>query len=314
MANRLSSGRGSGTKSDGAIEPQALVRQWTEGMRIEALANLAHELRSPLQVLLGYLDILRDEWADKFDPEPRAMLERMNSNLHDLTQTVDNIMEFVMSEAGATGRAAEDVSISSLVNDLAPAIEAAKGNKELTLKIDLEHAPQTIHVSRRPLRSILSNLVLNAIKFTERGSVTVRISSSRAGGAEQGVVLEVADTGLGMSPALIKQAAEPFAQLSQSSARKYRGLGLGLAVVHRNVSALGARLEVSSTPGRGSRFVVRIPPTELAAAESMDKMSKPIFGRAGKGKQAHAPAKIEPPSSPLPRKTAGSATDPVTFV
>jgi signal transduction histidine kinase len=313
MANRLS-GRGSGTKSDGAIEPQALVRQWTEGMRIEALANLAHELRTPLQVLLGYLDILRDEWADKFDPEPRAMLERMNSNLHDLTQTVDNIMEFVMSEAGATGRAEEDVSISSLVNDLAPAIEAAKGNKELTLKIDLEHAPQTIHVSRRPLRSILSNLVLNAIKFTERGSVTVRISSLRAGGAEQGVVLEVADTGLGMSPALIKQAAEPFAQLSQSSARKYRGLGLGLAVVHRNVSALGARLEVNSTPGRGSRFVVRIPPTDAVAAESMDKMSKRIFGRTGKGKQTHTSATIEPPSSPLPRKTAGGATDPVTFV
>jgi len=234
--------------------------------------------------------------------------------IRDSTQTVDNIMEFVMSEAGATGRAEEDVSISSLVNDLAPAIEAAKGNKELTLKIDLEHAPQTIHASRRPLRSILSNLVLNAIKFTERGSVTVRISSSRAGGTEQGVVLEVADTGLGMSPALIKQAAEPFAQLSQSSARKYRGLGLGLAVVHRNVSALGARLEVSSTPGRGSRFVVRIPPTEAVAAESTDKMSKRIFGRTGKGKQAHTPATIEPPSSPLPRKTAGGATDPVTFV
>src|ERR1700676_143579 len=116
MANRPSSGRGPGTKSDRAIEPQALVRQWTEGMRIEALANLAHELRTPLQVLLGYVDILRDEWADKFDPEPRAMLERMNSNLHDLTQTVDNIMEFVLSEAGATGRAEEDVSIRSLMN------------------------------------------------------------------------------------------------------------------------------------------------------------------------------------------------------
>jgi hypothetical protein len=113
---------------------------------------------------------------------------------------------------------------------------------------------------------------------------------------------------------LIKQAAEPFAQLSQSSARKYRGLGLGLAVVHRNVSALGARLEVSSTPGQGSRFVVRIPPTEMAAAESMDKMSKRIFGRTGKGKQAHTPATIEPPSPPLPRKTVGGATDPVTFV
>src|ERR1700694_4645559 len=146
MANRLS-GRGAATKSHGAREPQALVRQWTEGMRIEALANLAHELRSPLQVLLGYLDILRDEGAEKFDPEPRAMLERMNSNLHDLTQTVDNIMEFVMWEAGATGRVEEGVSISNLVSDLAPGIEAARGGKDLALKIDIEHAPQVIHTS-----------------------------------------------------------------------------------------------------------------------------------------------------------------------
>jgi len=241
------------------------------------------------------------------------MLERMNSNTHDLAQTVDNIMEFVMSEAGATASVEEDVLVSNLVNDLAPAIEAAKAGKELTLKIDVEDAPQTIHISRRPLRSILSNLVLNAIKFTERGSVTVRISSSRARGAEPGLVLEVTDTGLGMSPALIKQAAEPFAQLSQSSARKYRGLGLGLAVVHRNVSALGAKLEVNSTPGRGSRFVVRIPPTRLVAEQSAEKMAKRIFGRTSKGKHAPAPSTIQPPP-PSPRKAAGGAAAPVVFI
>jgi signal transduction histidine kinase len=237
----------------------------------------------------------------------------MNSNLHDLTQTVDNIMEFVMWEAGATGRVEEDVSISNLLSDLAPAIEAAKGGKDLALKIDIEHAPRTIHTSRRPLRSILSNLVLNAIKFTERGSVTVRIASSRTRGAEPGLVLEVADTGLGMTPALVKQAAEPFAQLSQSSARKYRGLGLGLAVVHRQVSALGAKLEVSSTPGRGSRFVVKIPPTHLVAEQGAEKTGKQIFGRITRSRPAPAPSAIESPS-PSPRKTAGSAANPVVFI
>ena len=313
MANRLSSEGGSESKPQAFTESKSPLRRWAEGMRVEVLANLAHELRTPLQVLLGYLDILRDEWAEKFDPEPRAMLERMNSNLHDLSQTVDNIMEFVMLEAGATGRVEEDVSISSLVNDLEPAIDAAKGNKELTLKIDLERAPRTIHTSRRPLRSILSNLVLNAIKFTERGSVTVRISSARARGAEPGLVLEVADTGLGMSAALIKQAAEPFAQLSQSSARKYRGVGLGLAVVHRNVSALGAKLEVSSTPGHGSRFVVRIPTTQLVAEQGVGKMGKRIFDRTHRSKHVPAPSAIEPPS-PSPRKTAGTGTTPVVFI
>jgi signal transduction histidine kinase len=313
MPNRPSSNSGPELKPEAVAGYKSPLRQWAESMRLEVLANLAHELRTPLQVLLGYVDILRDEWAEKFDPEPRAMLERMNSNLHDLSQTVDNIMEFVMSEAGATGRVEEDVSISSLVNDLEPAIDAARGNKELTLKIDLERAPRTIRTSRRPLRSILSNLVLNAIKFTERGSVTVRISSARARGAESGLVLEVADTGLGMSAALIKQAAEPFAQLSQSSARKYRGLGLGLAVVHRNVSALGAKLEVNSTPGRGSRFVVRIPPTQLVAEQSAGKMGERIFNR---NRSKHVPARAAiqaPPASP--RKADGSdGAVPVVFI
>jgi signal transduction histidine kinase len=234
-------------------------------MRVEVLANLAHELRTPLQVLLGYVDILRDEWAEKFAPEPRAMLERMNSNLHDLAQTVDNIMEFIMSEAGAISRVEENLSISSLVNDLAPAIEAAKGDRRLALKIDIRDAPQTICTARGPLRSILANLVLNAIKFTECGTVTLRIARSSGGGAEPGLMLEVADTGLGMSADLIKRAAEPFVQLSKTSARKYRGLGLGLATVHRNVSALGAKLEITSVLGRGSRFVVKIPTTSLAS-------------------------------------------------
>jgi signal transduction histidine kinase len=233
-------------------------------MRVEVLANLAHELRTPLQVLLGYIDILRDEWAEKFAPEPRAM-GRMNSNLHDLAHTVENIMEFIMSEAGAISRVEENVSISSLVNDLAPAIEAAKGDRRLALKIDIRDAPQTICTARGPLRSILANLVLNAIKFTECGTVTLRIARSSGRSAEPGLMLEVADTGLGMSADLIKRAAEPFVQLSKTSARKYRGLGLGLATVHRNVSALGAKLEITSVPGRGSRFVVKIPTTSLAS-------------------------------------------------
>lgn len=246
-------------------------RRSPEEARLEALANLAHELRTPLQVLLGYLEILRDEWADGFEPEPRAMLERMNNNLHDLSHTVDNLMEFVLAEAGAMVRVQEEVSLNGLVSDLTPAFEAALSGKALALKFDLDDAPATIHVPRRALRSILSNLVLNAIKFTERGSVTVRIARSHERDGH-GLAIEVADTGMGINPALIKFAAQPFAQLSHSRSRKYRGLGLGLAVVHRNARVLGARLEVSSVPGHGSRFFVRIPATRL--------ISSPVAGRA----------------------------------
>ncbi len=237
-------------------------RRNSEAARPQALANLAHELRTPLQVLLGYLEILRDEWADGFAPEPREMLERMNVSLHDLSHTVDNIMEFVLAEAGGMMRVRERVSPSSVLNDLAPAFEAACSGKEVALNFDLHDAPQTLEIARRPLRSILSNLVLNALKFTERGSVTVRIGRAENGG---GLKIEVADTGAGIEPALIKLVSRPFAQLSHSNSRQYRGLGLGLAVVHRNARALGAEVEIHSVPGAGSRFVVRIPAAANAA-------------------------------------------------
>jgi hypothetical protein len=121
-------------------------------------------------------------------------------------------------------------------------------------------------------------------------------------------VLEVSDTGMGMSPALIKRAAEPFTQLSRTSARKYRGLCLGLAVVHRNVRALGAKLEVTSTPGRGSRFVVRIPPAPFITEQRAKKVDKRIFGRGGgAGKHTPRPPAIQPPPA-SPRKAA-VATD-----
>lgn len=310
MPNRTSS-EDHGSRREISTQLRGPLRNWIKGMRVEMLANLAHELRTPLQVLLGYLDIIRDEWANQIPAEPRSMLERMNANLHDLSQTVDNIMEFVMSEAGATGRVEENVSISSLMSDLAPAIEAARSDKQVTLKIDTDGAPTHVHTSRRPLRSIVANLVLNAIKFTERGEVTLRISSARAP-QDSGLVVEVADTGLGMSRELIKQAAEPFAQLSRSSARKYRGLGLGLAVVHRNVSALGATLEVSSRPGHGSRFVVRIPSVPLVSEKPAGKSSKQIFARSARQKSVPPPDSYHPtPSSP--RKASGAPAATVVF-
>jgi len=136
------------------------------------------------------------------------------------------------------------------------------------VRFDLENAPGSIRSSRRALRLILSNLVLNAIKFTERGNVTVRIAAADRANrppAEHEVDIEVSDTGIGINPALMEEASRPLAQLSHTNTRKFRGLGLGLTVVRRNVRALGATLEVKSAPGQGSRFLLRIPPAHLIA-------------------------------------------------
>jgi signal transduction histidine kinase len=246
---------------------------WAEGMRLEAFANLAHELRTPLQVMLGYLDVLRDEWAPGLGDEPRRILERMNTNAHELAHTVENLVEFAAVEAGAEPSVDDEFTISDLIAELLPTFEAANKSKVLLLRFDLAGAETPLRSRRRALRLILQNLVLNAIKFTETGSVTVT-----ARRLEKGVELEVHDTGPGLSAEQIEMACEPLVQLSRSSKRRYRGMGLGLAVVRHHVAALGGILAACSEPGAGATFAVTIPlrPVEKAVEEPI--VSAPAAG------------------------------------
>jgi signal transduction histidine kinase len=232
---------------------------WRQGLRLEAVANLAHELRTPVQVLLGYVDILRDDHGPEFSTETRALLDRMNANVHDLAQTVDNLMYFVLSEVNAQAMTDEDVTPASLVAEIAPVLDAANQQKQLKLELDFAAAPDLFCLPRRPLKAILLNLAVNAIKFTESGSVTVALRRLHDGATTNAIEVEVSDTGPGLSPGILNQAKQPFAQLSNTSARRFRGLGLGLAVVQRSVDALGGRIELRKHADHGSNFLVTIP-------------------------------------------------------
>ena len=232
---------------------------------MEALANLAHELRSPVQAILGYLDILRDELSEEVGDRHKRIVERLNANAHDLAQTVENVMDFSVADAMAEATDAEEIRPQDLICDLAPALEAANNSKGLEIRFELAGAPPVFRSRRRPIKSILLNLAVNAIKFTERGSVIIAIrlaASSRPGAA---VELEVRDTGPGIEAEKVAQAFQTCAQLSHSSVRHHRGMGLGLAVVQRNVEALGAKITVKTAPQQGSTFVVTVPIADPAA-------------------------------------------------
>ena len=226
---------------------------------MEALANLAHELRSPMQAILGYLDILRDELSEAASGRHRQIIERLNANAHDLAQTVENVMDFSVADAMAESSDEEEIRLHDLIGDIAPALEAANDSKGLEIKFDLEGAPAVFHARRRPIKSILLNLAVNAIKFTDRGSVTIAIRLARSSQLGPAVELEVRDTGPGIEAELIEQAFRPCAQLSHSSIRIHRGMGLGLAVVRRNVEALGAKIIVKTALRQGSTFLVVVP-------------------------------------------------------
>ncbi len=233
--------------------------QWEQGLHMEALANLAHELRSPVQAILGYLDILREEVSEALESRHQQIIERMNANAHDLAQTVENVMDFSVADARAESAAEEEIRLQDLIGELAPVLEAANDSKGLEIKFDLEAAPAVFRSRRRPIKSILLNLAVNAIKFTDRGSVTIAIRlavSSQLGAA---VELEVRDTGPGIEAEMVAQAFKTCAQLSHSSIRRHRGMGLGLAVVQRNAEALGAEIIVKTALHQGSAFVVIVP-------------------------------------------------------
>jgi signal transduction histidine kinase len=235
---------------------------WSAGIHFESLANLAHELRTPVQVLLGYLDILRDDCSVADGAEApefphRMIIERMNANAHELAQTVENVLEFVLAHAGAETTIEEEIELAEFFAELHEVLAASNRDQKVAVRINLDDAPQTIITQRRPLRSIVLNLAINAIKFTGVGEV--KIGVARCFEDPGNIEIEVRDTGAGMSGDLLSSAFEPLVQLSQSSIRNHRGLGLGLMIVQRHLKALGGRMEVESALGIGSCFKITIP-------------------------------------------------------
>ncbi len=232
--------------------------------RFRIISNLSHELRSPLHVINGYLDILAEDWAAQLGGEPERILERLRLSTAELKQTVENLLEYAAAMTDTQAAVRETVDVADLVAEVDQAFAAAAQRKKISLVWLVEPELKLVHFERRRLLSILGNLVSNAIKFTDRGGVTVRLRRIGTKPPHE-VELEVADTGIGMEAGRLEEAFLPFVQLSSSNARAYRGLGLGLALVRRNVISLGARLEVESKPFVGTSFRVRF---QEAAQES----------------------------------------------
>ena len=129
-------------------------------MRLESLANLAHELRTPVQALLGYLEILGDRTGRGRSAQTREIIGRMNANVQDLAQTVENVLDFAFSGAEAESHAFEKVDLRDLMAEIAPAVEALNREKKLALHCAIDESVRVVSISRRPLKSILLNLAV----------------------------------------------------------------------------------------------------------------------------------------------------------
>ncbi|MCK6550307.1 ATP-binding protein [Myxococcota bacterium] len=234
------------------------------------LANMSHELRTPMNGVLGVFELLGDTGLTA---EQRRLLATAQASGRTLVTVINDILDFSKVEAGKLELVRERVVPRQLLNDVAQLFAEPLGAKGLALELDVAASvPEAVIADDVRLRQVISNLVSNAVKFTDRGRIVLRMSAS-PGSVEDHTRLrfECEDTGPGMEPEVSVRVFLPFEQGDGSSTRRSSGTGLGLTISRQLVELMGGVLDVRSTPGRGSTFwfeidVERARPKPVATA------------------------------------------------
>ncbi len=242
-------------------EIQDKSRQLAEASQHKSqfLANMSHELRTPLNAIIGVTEMLREdaEASLKQDVEP---LDRVLGAGRHLLALINDILDLSKIEAGRMELNLETFALAPLISDVVKTIEplAAKNGNQVV--IDCEAEIGKMHADQMRLRQALLNLMSNANKFTEKGTVTIAAHQQQGNGRDW-VTLSVADTGIGMTAEQMGKLFQEFSQASSITASKYGGTGLGLVISRRFCQMMGGDITVASEPGKGSVFTVRLPGT-----------------------------------------------------
>jgi two-component system NtrC family sensor kinase len=239
-------------------EIQDKSRQLAEASQHKSqfLANMSHELRTPLNAIIGVSEMLReDAEALKQDTEP---LDRVLGAGRHLLALINDILDLSKIEAGRMELQLEEFALAPLIDGVAKTVEplAAKNSNRLVVRCDA--AVGSLHADQMRLRQALLNLVSNANKFTERGTITVYARRGRENGRDW-FNIAVTDTGIGMTPEQMGKLFQEFSQADASTTRKYGGTGLGLAISKRFCQMMGGDITVESEVGQGSTFTIRLP-------------------------------------------------------
>ena len=239
-------------------EIQDKSRQLAEASQHKSqfLANMSHELRTPLNAIIGVSEMLRENAeALKQDLEP---LDRVLGAARHLLALINDILDLSKIEAGRMELQLEDFALAPLINSVVKTVEplAAKNGNQVAVHCDA--AIETVHADEMRLRQALLNLMSNANKFTDHGSITIDAQQTQEDGRDW-VSIAVADTGIGMTPEQIGKLFQEFSQASSTTAKKYGGTGLGLVISRRFCQMMGGDITVESEPGRGSTFTIRVP-------------------------------------------------------
>jgi signal transduction histidine kinase/ActR/RegA family two-component response regulator len=255
-------------------------RRGEEADRLKSLfiANMSHEIRTPLNSVLALTQLLREGVAGPLVPDQRRYLEVIERNGQNLLRLINDILDLSRIEAGRLEMDIQDVPLGPTLAEVVASLAPLAQKKELELAVRLPDPPPRVRADVDRLRQILTNLVGNAIKFTEAGMVQV---TAEARDGE--VAIHVVDTGVGISEADVGKVFREFFQVDQTLARRQGGTGLGLPIAIRLARLMGGDITVSSVPGSGSRFSLtlpRAPGRAAVAGGALPERTTPT-GRAG---------------------------------
>ena len=232
------------------------------------LANMSHELRTPLNAIIGVTEMLQEDAASLGqDTEP---LDRVLGASRHLLALINDILDLSKIEAGRMELNLGTFGLAPLIEDVVRTIEplAARNTNRIVAQCGAEIG--SVYADQMRLRQALLNLLSNANKFTERGTVTIDARGEQQDGRDW-VAITVTDTGIGMSSEQMGRLFQEFSQASAATASHYGGTGLGLTISRRFCRMMGGDITVASEPGRGSTFTMRLPRVVEAAGPASDK-------------------------------------------
>jgi len=230
-------------------------------LKSEFLASVSHELRTPMNAIIGYTKLMLDGLDGDLTEQQTADLERVVQAADNLLSLINGLLDLAKIEAGKMELNVEEVDVPLVIEDVIELMRASADAKALNLQADVASALPTAWADRARVRQVLVNLVANAVKFTERGGVTIRASV-----VDGWITLAVVDTGVGIPAEAQTYIFDEFRQVDASTTRRYGGTGLGLAISKRLIALHGGRIWVDSTVGVGSSFLFTLPIRVRAAA------------------------------------------------
>jgi PAS domain S-box-containing protein len=238
------------------LRRQAIELEQASRLKSQFLANMSHEFRTPLNAILGYTHMLLQGVAGDLLPAVKRQLQRIDSNGRHLMTIINEILDITRIEAGKMPMQLSEFNLNELVPEVMTELDPVIARSRLTVTPKLCPELPMVYSDRQKVKQIIVNLLSNALKFTHEGGIQIAVGYDRA---DRTATVAVSDTGIGISPENHEKIFEDFRQVDDSPSRQYGGTGLGLAICRRLATALGGRITLESTMGKGSTFTLTIP-------------------------------------------------------